>query len=279
MTAVIRDNLFGLEIDPRCTQIAPFNLALAAWRRVGHCALPAMNLACSGLAPNAKREDWLKLAGDDDALRNGMERLYWLFKDAPMLGSLINPRATEGNLLVAAFHELQPLLEKVLAQETKDDTEHEMAVTARGLAKASEILSSQFTLVATNVPFLGRKNQDSVLTKFCAETFPEAKLDLATCFLERCLSLCATGGAASLVLPQNPLFLASYKQLRRTLLSSREWECRGAAWRTRVQEYGGGWRIHCPCNTHGSATECRPHLLICNRCGGTTRRTADLCGF
>src|SRR5258708_40226553 len=59
--AVIRDNLFGLEVDPRCTQIAAFNLALAAWRRVGHCLLPAMNLACSGLAPNAKQSDWLKL--------------------------------------------------------------------------------------------------------------------------------------------------------------------------------------------------------------------------
>jgi hypothetical protein len=38
VAAVIRDNLFGLELDPRCTQIAAFNLALAAWRRVGHCA-------------------------------------------------------------------------------------------------------------------------------------------------------------------------------------------------------------------------------------------------
>ena len=39
VAAVIRDNLFGLEIDPRCTQIAAFNLALAAWRRAGHCTL------------------------------------------------------------------------------------------------------------------------------------------------------------------------------------------------------------------------------------------------
>jgi hypothetical protein len=30
--AVLRENLFGLEIDPRCAQIAAFNLALAAWR-------------------------------------------------------------------------------------------------------------------------------------------------------------------------------------------------------------------------------------------------------
>ena len=33
VAGVISDNLFGLEIDPRCTQIGAFNLALAAWRR------------------------------------------------------------------------------------------------------------------------------------------------------------------------------------------------------------------------------------------------------
>jgi len=53
VAAVIRENLFGLEIDLRCTQIGAFNLALAAWRRVGHCKLPAMNLArpACGLMP------------------------------------------------------------------------------------------------------------------------------------------------------------------------------------------------------------------------------------
>ena len=54
--AVLRDNLFGLEIDPRCTQIAAFNLALTAWTwpdAGGYRRLPDLNLACSGLAPNA----------------------------------------------------------------------------------------------------------------------------------------------------------------------------------------------------------------------------------
>jgi hypothetical protein len=146
VAAVIRDNLFGLEIDPRCTQIGAFNLALAAWRRAGHRPLPAMNLACSGLAPNTSEADWLKIAGNNQQLQRGMEQLYRLFQKATVLGSLINPRAGDGYLLVAAFHELQPLLEKALAQETKDDTAHEMAVTAQGLAKAAEILAGQFTL-------------------------------------------------------------------------------------------------------------------------------------
>ena len=33
--AVLRDNLFGLELDPRCTQIAMFALAFEAWKQGG----------------------------------------------------------------------------------------------------------------------------------------------------------------------------------------------------------------------------------------------------
>jgi N-6 DNA Methylase len=227
IAAVIRDNLFGLEIDPRCTQIAAFNLALAAWRRGGYCALPAMNLACSGLAPNAKKEDWLKLAGNSDRLQRGMERLYALFKDAPILGSLINPRALGGDLLEAEFHELQPLMEKALAQESKDDTAHEMAVTARGQAKAAEILGGQFTLVTTNVPFLGMNRQEDKLFDFLKRHYLSAKADLATVFIQRCLECCCEGGTSGIVAPQIWLFLGSYKAFRKNLLKDKTWDLVG----------------------------------------------------
>jgi hypothetical protein len=223
VAAVIRDNLFGLEIDPRCTQIGAFNLALAAWRRVGHCQLPAMNLACSGLAPNAKREDWLKLTEGAPHLRFQMGALYNLFEKAPVLGSLINPRADKAVTYGEAFHELQPLLEKALERETKDDTAHEMAVTARGLAKAAEILAGQFTLVATNVPYLGRPKQDDTLKDYCERAHTEAKADLATCFVERCLNFCSKSGSTALVTPQNWLFLGAFKRLRENLLKVASW--------------------------------------------------------
>ncbi len=223
VAAVIRDNLFGLELDPRCTQIGAFNLALAAWRRVGHCTLPAMHLACSGLAPNAREADWVALAGDNRDLQNGMERLYRLFKNAPVLGSLINPRSGKSDMFEEAFHELQPLLEKALAQEAKDDTAHEMAVTARGLAKAAEILAGQFTLVATNVPYLGRGRQVETLKAYCERVHPEAKADLATCFMERCMGFCHAAGSIALVTPQNWMSLGGYEKLRVKLLGQLKW--------------------------------------------------------
>ena len=55
--AVLRDNLFGLELDPRCTQIAAFNVGLTAWKLAGYRPLPALNLACSGLGINAPVAD------------------------------------------------------------------------------------------------------------------------------------------------------------------------------------------------------------------------------
>ena len=222
VAAVIRDNLFGLEIDPRCTQIGAFNLALAAWRRVGHRPLPAMNLACSGLAPNAKKDEWTKLAGADANLLFPMGALYELFQKAPLLGSLIDPRQDRAVTYGTTLHELQPLLDLAMMREKVDET-HELAVTARGLVKAAEILAGQFTLVATNVPYLGRSKQENVLKNYCDRVHPEAKANLATSFVERCLEFCCSGGTATIVTPHDWLFLGSYKKVRRRLLQETQW--------------------------------------------------------
>ncbi|AKG53299.1 type II restriction enzyme methylase subunit [Dehalogenimonas sp. WBC-2] len=224
VVAILKDNIHGLELDERCTQIAAFNVALTAWKLAGYQVLPSLNLACSGLAPSATEAEWVVLAGNNERASSGMVRLHSLFADAPVLGSLINPHAQTGDMFEAEFHELAPLLEKALGQETEDDTAHEMAVTARGLAKAAELLAGQFTLVITNVPYLGRGKQDDVLKVYCERVHPEAKADLATCFVERCLDFCAQGGSTALVTPQNWLFMGTYVELRQKLLVGSKWE-------------------------------------------------------
>ena len=217
--AVLRDNIHGLELDPRCCQIGAFNLALTAWKLAGYQTLPPLHVACCGLAPRAKKDEWLKLAGDNDKLRRGMERLYDLFEQAPVLGSLINPRAGgEGSLIEASFDELAPLLERALADEKADDAAHEMAVTAQGIAKAAEILAGQFTLVATNVPYLISRKQIPALQDFSATYFPASKGDLATTFIDRGNSWLTDSGTQAAVAPQNWLFLGSYEEFRSDLL-------------------------------------------------------------
>ena len=224
VSAVLRDNLFGLELDPRCSQIAAFNLALTGWRLAGtHFDIPQLNLACSGLGINAKEEDWVKLAGKEVRLRETMEKLYELFRQAPVLGSLINPMSAGGTLFAAHFKQARPLLEQALAAEQSDDATDELAVAAQGVIKAAHILAEHFTLIATNVPYLGRGKQDDNLKEYCDQHHPVAKSDLATCFLERCLTFCDRGGTTAIVTQQTVLFLTTYEALRRQLLTTATW--------------------------------------------------------
>ena len=60
-----------------------------------------------------------------------------------------------------------------------------MAVAAQGMAKTAELLSKRFTLIATNVPYLGRGKQDDELKYFIDEEYSDAKSDIAVAFLLR----------------------------------------------------------------------------------------------
>ncbi len=223
--AVIRDNLFMLELDPRCTQIATFALVLAAWRSGGCRPLPAPNIACSGIAVTGQLEDWLRLARGDERLRTALERLHKLFTNAPTLGSLINPADVPlaERMFCADYEEVAPLLERALAKERDDPAAAVLGAAAEGVAKAAKLLAGQYTLVATNVPYLMGGKQSDVLRAFCQAHHPRGKADLATSFLERAISLCTNGGSAALVNPQNWLFQGSYEILRRHLLTTSSW--------------------------------------------------------
>lgn len=210
--AVLAENLYGLEIDPRCTQIAAFALALAAWTYPGageYRELPELNIACSGIPVRANREEWLELAGDDSRLRDGMEQLYELFQDAPTLGSLINPARAQGDVLTAGITELRELLAEALTRESELDASEkvELGVSAQGIVKAAELLGRTYVTVVTNPPFLLQRKQDALLKRLCEQRFPETRKDLATCMLERMKQFSRRKGTTACVFPQNWTFM------------------------------------------------------------------------
>ncbi len=233
-----------MEIDPRCTQIAAFNLALAAWRKVGHRRLPRLNLACSGLAIGVTKAEWLKLAekavtvadpaakrdllgveknlltvGLEERVKNGLETLYDLFARAPWLGSLIDPRRAGGDIFREGFDKLEPLIASILTAADSDDT-LEMAVAAQGMAKAAALLSSQYSLTITNVPYLKAGNQGDLIRSYCEQEYPDAKYDLATVFIDRIRKIGTPGSSSAIVTQQYWLFLKYYEAFREKCLGS-----------------------------------------------------------
>jgi hypothetical protein len=119
--AVLHENLFGLELDPRCTQIAAFALAMAAWtylgpdgQLLGYRALPPLNIACSGQGVLGSKEDWTKIANNDKNFVAAMGFLYDEFRRAPTLGSLINPRSVAESVFFTGFAAIHGTLERTL---------------------------------------------------------------------------------------------------------------------------------------------------------------------
>ena len=224
--AVLHYNLFGLEIDPRCVQIAAFSLALAAWKAGGYRDLPLPSIACSGIPVSGQFEGWGKLAGDDANMRQTLERLHGLFVNAPDLGSLIDPMSVpiRERMFTPDFGKVAPLLEGALANERADDPVAAVfGSAALGVARAAELLARQYTLVATNVPYLARGKQGDVLKDFIELRHGEAKADLATAFVERCRSFCQPNGSYAVVTPQNWMFLNSYRSFRERMLREQSW--------------------------------------------------------
>lgn len=234
--AVLAENLFGLELDPRCVQIAMFAVALTAWKQGGGWRrLPTPNVACSGIPAKAPLEEWTALANGDVRIEAALARLHTLFKDADTLGSLIDPRratelANQAGLQRSFddvdFEEIAPLLAKAATREIDDPATAVLGADAAGIARAASLLARTYTLVATNVPYLGRKWHSPLLKSYCTKQHEDAKPDLAAVFLDRWGTQPQTGGMTmAAVSPVTWLTLRSYKKFRTSLLLESDVHC------------------------------------------------------
>lgn len=231
--AVLRDNLFGLDIDARPLQIAVCALAIAAWKAGGYRPLPELNVACSGIPVKGDRAEWEALAKGDERLKNALGELQELFADAPTLGSLIDPVAVSrrGPLLQASFTEVAPLLEKALTRYAgTDPVAAVLAVEdAKSVTKVATILARRYALIATNVPFLTSRKFTGALLAHAHSVYPDSRVDLANMMLSRCLKLVGPdgesfdftrAGSIAAILPSGWLYLKTSKGFRKRLLET-----------------------------------------------------------
>lgn len=222
--AVLRDNMHGLDIDLRATQIAAFSVAMIAWKTGGYRELPELNIACSGIPVKGSLESWMELVGADERVKRAVAKLYEMFENAPTLGSLVNPSllSKDDPLFTAHFYEIIPILEKKL-DEQNNGGKIISSFSIFDTIRSAILLANKYILVSTNVPYLGRSKQNEILINYCDEYYPKSNADLATVFIERCREFTRDKSTYSLVMPQNWTFLVSYEDLREKLLSDQSW--------------------------------------------------------
>ncbi|MFD9829257.1 hypothetical protein ACFWXB_17415 [Tsukamurella tyrosinosolvens] len=225
--AVLRDNLRGLELDPRCTQIATFNVALEAWKSGGFRELPAPQIACSGVPVRGSREEWEAHAGGDQELRKAMRALHSLFKKADTLGSLIQPRADVDGALLARdlsvgtdWDQVRGLLRSALDAEGYDVV---LGNATDDVVRAAALLDGTYTLVVTNVPYLSRQKMNADLYDFVVENHGLYSGDLAATMVDRCRKFAGRTGTVAVVIPDKLLIAPTYRAMRQDLLRSDRW--------------------------------------------------------
>ncbi len=224
VASVLRDNLFGLEIDGRCVQIAAFAVALTAWKIGGFQTLPSPHIAWVGAPPPLAKPEFVALANGDLDLHQGLDKLWDVFAHAPLLGSLIDP--TGGDLMSPQrLGRIEPLLARLVSKTRAAEPDRaEGVIAARGMADAAGILGKVYTQVITNVPFLGRVRQDRELADFADKFYNNVKNDLAFIMLRRIINLTEANGTVCAVTPHSYLFMGTYKSFRSKILASSQFD-------------------------------------------------------
>ena len=188
---VLTNNLFGIDIDSRCYQLAAFALTMKA--RAYHSRYLRKAVVPNVIALQNIDRDTIEAAGNWDK-KSGM----WQFENVDTIGSLLQIEAEEYDRIKVAGGLFGANLDL--------------------LKKQAEFLSRKYHCVVTNPPYLGKGFCD-VLKSYIIANYPNSKSDTMAAFMERCLAFSVDNGKVGMINMQSWMFLSSYERLREDLLA------------------------------------------------------------
>ena len=192
--SILRNNLYGLDIDRRAYQLAYFAGMMKA-RQYNRRILRGEN------QPNLA--NFADVMGVNTSMLSGSLRQFVeQFQFADTYGSLMTVTAPAGlDEMVAAFHPTIGLDE----------------VQLKAMVKLYKILSQKYDVVCTNPPYMGSSGMNAVLSDYVKKNFPDSKSDLFACFMEKCGQLVKRNGLYAMITQHAWMFLSSYEKLREKL--------------------------------------------------------------
>ena len=208
---ILTHNLRGTEIDGRAGALAAFALMMKARARQRRFLRKHVQPRIRVIEPAEFTPDELDRLASAGGDRRAEEDFWQCFRHADMLGSLIRP---DSETLAVAKAQAEDLDPDTLAGANLRERAEQVLCQA-------EYLAREYAVVVTNPPYMGSKNMDAVLSDWGKTHHPAAKADLFAAFIERCLALAEGGhGLVAMITMQGWMFLGSFEELRRRILSS-----------------------------------------------------------
>jgi hypothetical protein len=222
---ILRNNLFGIEICPRATQLAGLALVLKARessRRFLHheqLVKPRIQELHQAQFKDDELSSYFSRLDVPEEQRRVLARLIPQFIDAKRAGSLINPC-----LDTDCISQIQSCIEDLWnARFQRNTPELFIAKTHSdilGLLDQASLLARKYQVAVTNPPYLGSASFSAQLKLFAEANYTEGRTDLYALFISRMSQLCCRGGYVGMITMQSWLFLTSYEELRRDALTN-----------------------------------------------------------
>ena len=206
VSAIIENNLYGLDIDDRAAQLAYFALMMKA------CEHDRRFLR-RGVQPHVCAvAEWNGNPNDSPAWSDGRRRaarmLRETFRDAKEYGSILSiPKP-----LADALDELG---ENPFGGETALGVDAE---NLQRLAAQAKIMARKYDVVVTNPPYMGSSGMGARLAEFVKKQYPDSKSDLFAVFMERGREYAKANGYLAMITQHAWMFLSSFEKLRAKLM-------------------------------------------------------------
>lgn len=189
---ILQNNLYGIDIDRRCYQLAAFALTMKARaydrRYLRHTVMPNV------IALEPIDHSTIEATGAWPA-----QSLMWQFEHIDTIGSLLKVTPEEC-AAIQVDGGLFGIRQKVMKTQ-------------------AEYLSRQYHCVVTNPPYLG-KGMGDALKKYIVDTYPNTKGDCMATFMERCLDFNCHAGKTAMINQDSWMFTSSYEEFRHNFLDS-----------------------------------------------------------
>lgn len=261
-SAILRDNIYGIDIDLRAVQLSALTLYLKAKRGNKAAEITDHNLACADILPigGAELASFIKEMQFKPIYERLLKKLWEKLENINQVGSLLRLEKEisliiqeerkrferEGRQLDlfgnieaefesdAAVKEYWDIMAAQLLQAIDHFTKlaakqgHDVRFFTKEATKGWRILSlmtQKYSIVVTNPPYLDSRDYNPVLKNFIEAEYPDSKRNLYSTFVERCLEFLEDNGRFGIITGQSFMFISSFENFRKKILQEHAIEC------------------------------------------------------
>ena len=212
--SILKNNLYGLDIDDRAAQLAYFAVMMKA-RQYDR------RLLTRGIQPNIfsiRESNGIQAMTieyfhkNDPKLKADIESIVTEMRDAKEYGSILNITPVDFAGLYARFDEIRNDI-NMMQMSALDEL--------LPLVKCAELLAQKYDVVVTNPPYMGASGMNARLSQYIKDHFPDTKSDLFACFIERGNQMAVKHGYNCMVTMQSWMFLSSFEKMREKVLQTK----------------------------------------------------------